>query len=73
MALTITGAAFAEHPHILVPAHWHSMAERFTVHLERPFGTLYVNPADDPQRKKSNRRTPVAKTAQEAEPCNAHP
>ena len=147
VALTITGAAFAQHPHILVPAdtvkwgpappalpagaqisvlegdpgqkgaitlrlkfpanytvppHWHSMTERVTVlsgalhvgmgdtldrqrsqalqpggfaslpakmhhyawtatptvvqiNLEGPFDIFYVNPDDDPQRKKSNR------------------
>ena len=147
VALTITGAAFAQHPHVLVPAdqdkwglappalpagaqiavlegdpgqkgaitlrlqfpanytlppHWHSMTERVTVlsgalhvgmgdtldrqhsqelqpggfvslpakmhhydwtatptvvqiTLEGPFDIFYVNPADDPQRKKSSR------------------
>jgi hypothetical protein len=55
VALTITGAAFAQHPHVLVPGHWHSMTERLTVHLEGPFDIFYVNTADDPQRKKSNR------------------
>ena len=147
VALTITGAAFAQHPHVLVPAdkvkwgpappalpagaqisvlegdpgqkgaitlrlqfpanytvppHWHSMTERVTVlagalhvgmggtldrqrsqalqpggfvslpakmhhyawtatptvvqiNLEGPFDIFYVNPADDPQRKKSSR------------------
>jgi hypothetical protein len=147
VALTLTGGAFAQHPHILLPAdkvkwtpappalpagaqisvlegdpgqkgaitlrlqfpanytvppHWHSMTERVTVlsgalhvgmgdtldrqrsqalqpggfvslpakmhhyawtatptvvqiHLEGPFDIFYVNPADDPQRKKSSR------------------
>ena len=147
VAPTITGAAFAQHPHVLVPAdkvkwgpappalpagaqisvlegdpgqqgaitlrlqfpanytvppHWHSMTERVTVlsgalhvgmgdtldrqrsqalqpggfvslpakmhhyawtatptvvqiNLEGPFDIFYVNAADDPQRKKSNR------------------
>jgi quercetin dioxygenase-like cupin family protein len=147
VALTITGAAFAQQPHVLVPAdkvkwgpappalpagaqisvlegdpgqkgaitlrlqfpanytvppHWHSMTERVTVlsgalhvgmgdtldrqrsqalqpggfvslpakmhhyawtatrtvvqiNLEGPFDIFYVNPADDPQRKKSTR------------------
>ena len=147
VALTISGAAFAQHPHVLVPAdkvkwgpappalpagaqiselegdpgqkgaitlrlqfpanytlppHWHSMTERVTVlsgalhvgmgdtldrqhsqtlqpggfvslpakmhhyawtatptvvpiNLEGPFDIFYVNPADDPQRKKGNR------------------
>jgi len=147
VALTISGAAFAQHPHVLVPAdkvkwgpappalpagaqisvlegdpgqkgaitlrlqfpanytlppHWHSMTERVTVlsgalhvgmgdtldrqrsqalqpggfvslpakmhhyawtatptvvqiNLEGPFDIVYVNPADDPQRTKSNR------------------
>ena len=146
MALTITGAAFAQHPHVLVPAdkvnwgpappalpagaqisvlegdpgqkgaitlrlqfpanytvppHWHSMTERVTVlsgalhvgmgdtldrqrsqalqpggfvslpakmhhyawtttptvvhiTLEGPFDIFYVNPSDDPQRKKTS-------------------
>ena len=146
VALTITGAAFAQHPHVLVPAdkvkwgpappslpagaqisvlegdpgqkgsitlrlqfpanytvppHWHSMTERVTVlsgalhvgmgdtldrqrsqalqpggfvslpakmhhyawtatptvvqiNLEGPFDIFYVNPADDPQRKRSS-------------------
>ena len=146
VALTITGAAFAQHPHVLVPAdkvkwgpappslpagaqisvlegdpgqkgsitlrlqfpanytvppHWHSMTERVTglsgalhvgmgdtldrqrsqalqpggfvslpakmhhyawtatptvvqINLEGPFDIFYVNPADDPQRKRSS-------------------
>lgn len=55
VALTITGAAFAQHPHVLVPAHWHSMTERVTVHLEGPFDIFYVNAAEDPRRPNGTR------------------
>ena len=60
-----------------LPAKMHHYAWTATptvvqITFEGLFDVFYVNPSDDPRRKKSNRRTPVAKTAQEIEPCNAH-
>ena len=48
VALTIAGAASAQHPHVLVPAHWHSMTQRVTLLT----GALHVGMGDTLDRQR---------------------